>query len=51
MEARRPPGWKLLFKVRGVSYQPNSDTLRRGGALDLITLWPFNFDGEAEQSG
>ena len=46
----RPPGWKQLFEAPGPAYQSDIP-IRLGGALDLITLWPFNFDGLAEQSG
>jgi hypothetical protein len=49
---RRPPplGWKLLFEAPAPAYKPNSECVRRAGALDLITLWPFSFDAEAEPS-
>jgi hypothetical protein len=51
-EAASPPlGWKLLFQAPAPAYQPNSETARRAGALDLITLSPFSFDAQAEQFG
>jgi hypothetical protein len=49
-EQAAAPSWKMLFEAPAPAYQSNSETARRAGALDLITLWPFNFDTEAEPS-
>jgi hypothetical protein len=49
-ELAAAPGWKMLFEAPAPTYQPNSVAARRAGAVDLITLWPFNFDTEAEPS-
>jgi hypothetical protein len=45
-----PTGYKNFFEVRVPTYQSRHDGSPVDHPLELIVLWPFNFDPEAEQS-